>query len=284
MFSYQRERNATLVDQIHQLKSRIEQDYQSDSEVLGIFYGGSIGRGDLQTYSDVDLRVLIQSESYSQFIKKKRERTTRWGNVLFWEEGSSEAPYTIAHFDTFIKVDLFYYRLEDLIPSSWLFEIEIVFDPYALLKPIQKQSQHFVVSVTKEDWYFFCAKFLAHLHETYRKLEQDQYHYAISCVDKMSWSIVTGWYLLAGKQPNSYADWSKYEGDRSALQSAQLKKLSEWTCKRDKDHIWSIVQNIIHEFREVELKLAKLAGVNKRDRLWISKAIALVVDMEIEER
>ncbi len=273
-------RDSALIDNIHQLKRQIEQDYKSDPDVLGLFYGGSIGRGDLRKYSDVDLRVLVKSESLSHFIETKRERTMRWGNVLFWEEQSTEAPYTSAHYDIFIKVDLFYYRINDIIASTWLSEIEIVFDPCNLLKPIQEKSQHCVVSVTREDWYFFCTKFLAHLHETYRKLLQDQYLYAISCIEKMSWIIVSGWYLIAGKQPNSYGDWSKYEGDRSALQPEQLKKLSSWTCKRDKNHIWAIVQNLLPEFCKIEEQLAKLAKIKETDRLWISKAIALVEKSE----
>ncbi|WP_245153888.1 nucleotidyltransferase domain-containing protein [Jeotgalibacillus proteolyticus] len=108
-----KERDHKLPENRRNLLNTIEEDLLNDSNVLAVFYGGSIGSGNTDLYSDIDLRVVVEDHVIEEYLLNKKERAKNWGSVLFFED-FPEAPYTIAHFDTFIKVDAFYYRKEDI--------------------------------------------------------------------------------------------------------------------------------------------------------------------------
>ncbi|WP_199224098.1 hypothetical protein [Paenisporosarcina sp. OV554] len=54
------------------------------------------------------------------FIKDKKMRSSRWGNVLFHEQSSATSPVVVTHYDCFIKVDSWYETLDEVVPSIWL--------------------------------------------------------------------------------------------------------------------------------------------------------------------
>jgi hypothetical protein len=91
----------------------IEQDLLRDENVLAVFYGGSIGNQNTDLYSDIDLRIVVKDDVFEEYRLNKKERAKSWGKVLYFEDFPG-ASYSIAHYDTFIKVDTFYYRLKDI--------------------------------------------------------------------------------------------------------------------------------------------------------------------------
>ncbi|MCF6409390.1 nucleotidyltransferase domain-containing protein [Pseudalkalibacillus salsuginis] len=58
-------RNSGLSEKRNQIIGRIEEDLAKDKNVLGLFYGGSIGTDQTDPYSDIDLRVVIKDKSIS---------------------------------------------------------------------------------------------------------------------------------------------------------------------------------------------------------------------------
>lgn len=127
---------------MQKIRIAIKNDLSNDKEVLAIFYGGSIARGNNDLYSDLDLRVVVTEEAYSKYIANKKERARNWGEVLYFEDRGSYVPYSIAHFKNFVKVDTFYYKPQDLQPSVYLKEeVEIEYDPYELAKDAKEKSQ-----------------------------------------------------------------------------------------------------------------------------------------------
>src|SRR5690625_2291598 len=97
----------------------IEQDLSNDDQVLAVYYGGSIGNRNTDLYSDIDLRIVVNDDHFEEYRINKKQRAKKWGNVLFFED-FPWSTYSIAHYDTFIKVDTFYYRMKDIQPSIWL--------------------------------------------------------------------------------------------------------------------------------------------------------------------
>ncbi|WP_367802182.1 nucleotidyltransferase domain-containing protein [Brevibacillus laterosporus] len=48
--------------------NRIEQDLLKDSNILSVFYGGSIGNQNTDLYSDIDLRIVVKDEFYEEYL------------------------------------------------------------------------------------------------------------------------------------------------------------------------------------------------------------------------
>jgi hypothetical protein len=69
--------------------------------------------------SDID----VKDEVYEEYRLDKKLRSKNWGKVLFFED-FPWSTYSIAHYDTFIKVDTFYYKVKDIQPSVCLIRLE----------------------------------------------------------------------------------------------------------------------------------------------------------------
>lgn len=119
--------------------NEIEKDLFADENVIGVFYSGSIGNGNSDLYSDIDLRIVVKDEVFEAYISAKRQRAQNWGTVLFFED-FPWTNYSIAHYDSFIKIDTFYYRKAEVRPSVWLKNIQIIRDTDHFLQEVHIAS------------------------------------------------------------------------------------------------------------------------------------------------
>ncbi len=115
-----------------ELVAAITRDVTTDPRVRAAFVGGSLGAGDVDLYSDIDLRIVVDAEDVDDLVANKTVRPQRWGSVLFYEDLGPRVAHTIAHFEGFIKVDCFYYRVPEVTPSLALQNIRILHDPEGL--------------------------------------------------------------------------------------------------------------------------------------------------------
>lgn len=60
-----------------QLLNRALEDLTSDPYVLAIYLGGSLGRGNFDGFSDIDLHTIVTPETKSAFIKDKQKRSSK---------------------------------------------------------------------------------------------------------------------------------------------------------------------------------------------------------------
>ncbi|WP_243647032.1 nucleotidyltransferase domain-containing protein [Scopulibacillus darangshiensis] len=60
-------------------------DLTADSNVLAVYQSGSLAKGNFDHYSDIDLHIIVTPEKKEAFINDKRNRATKWGEVLFYE-------------------------------------------------------------------------------------------------------------------------------------------------------------------------------------------------------
>lgn len=269
------ERDAEIPMHRQEIKEAIEKDLAGDPFILAVFYGGSIGNDNSDHYSDIDLRIVIAEEAFEQYREEKQLRAARWGELLFFEE-TPYSNYSTAHYESFVKVDMFYYRLKDVLPSFWLRNIEVFYDSTEMLEDIVAKSRQLTFEPSVEDVDLWRTKFLASLHELYRRVMRSELYYALSCLDTMRFLMTVGWYMEAGIQPNALGDWAKIEGSRSSLKSWQLEELAKWDSNRQPENIMATVPELVSAFKVVHKSLCDRVGLDE-DRAWIEKIIRQVL-------
>lgn len=269
------ERDATIPKRRQDIKKAIERDLTDDMYIIAVFYGGSIGNANSDDYSDIDLRIVVTEDAFEDYRKNKKKRANNWGNVLFFED-IPYANYSTAHYDNFVKVDMFYYRLKDILPSIWLRNIEVLYDSSELLEDIVKKSRTLIFKPSIEDVELWRTKFFAHLHEAYRRVMRNEIYYALHCLDNLRFLMATAWYMEAGIQPNALGDWAKIEGDRSKLQDWQLVQLSKWGSGRNPSEIMSVVASMTSDFKRVHQSLCEMVGMDE-DTEWVEKVLNKVL-------
>ncbi|MDN7240811.1 hypothetical protein QWY14_03370 [Planococcus sp. N028] len=192
------------------------------------------------------------------------QRSETWqsgtGGYCFFEEMDPRSPYTVAHYDDFIKVDTFYYQPKNLTPSVWLKEIKIVKDSNGLMEGIQSSSQLLDYVPTKEEVAIWRNKFLANLHESYRRAMRGEVYYALKSLDSLRLSMASGWYMAQGIQPNGYGYWTHYEGEKSRLTAEQQSHLASWYAGRDASDIVAVSREMLLEFKKVHQSLCEKTG------------------------
>jgi hypothetical protein len=273
--SRHKERDVELPKYRQKLLEAIEHDLLNDNQVLAVFYGGSIGNQNTDVYSDIDLRVVVKDEVFEDYRKNKKQRASKWGNVLFYEDFPWTS-YSVAHFDCFVKVDTFYYKSQSIQPSVWLKNIHIVYDPSGYMNEIQEKSMSLLYVPTVEEIELWRTKFFAYVHEAYRRVMRNEIYYALHCLDNLRLSIVTAWYMEAGIQPNTFGDWARIEGNRSKLQDSQLDLLESWSCNREPTEIINVIKSMVLEFKRVHSTLCDQNGVEENPN-WIDKILNKVI-------
>ncbi|WP_018931203.1 aminoglycoside 6-adenylyltransferase [Gracilibacillus lacisalsi] len=270
------ERDLKIPKHRQDLINSIEKDLLNDDDVLGVFYGGSIGNDNTDLYSDIDLRIVVSPEKFQEFILNKKERLKRWGNVVYFEDLGPDVTYSIAHYDCFIKIDTFYYKFEDIKPSVWLQNIKIVRDLDGQLEDTLNKSTSLSYKPSREEIEFWRTKFFAHFHEAYRRAMRKELYYALKCIDSLRLSMITGWYMEVGIQPNAFGDWAKYEGERSKLIDWQLSLLDSWECGRDVSEIINVMKSIVPEFKRVHLNICNKFGIEERTE-WVDEIVHMAI-------
>ncbi|MFC5464148.1 aminoglycoside 6-adenylyltransferase [Lederbergia graminis] len=275
LVSNHKERDLQIPKHRQRIKAAIEQDLIHDPNVLAIYYGGSIGNQNTDLFSDIDLRIVVKDECFEDYRLHKKQRARNWGNVLYFEDFPWTS-YSIAHYDSFIKVDSFYYKITDIQPSIWLQNINIVHDSTGLVNDALEKSMKLMYKPTMEEVEIWRTKFFAYAHEVYRRVMRNELYYALHCLDNMRLSMVTAWYMDAGIQPNTFGDWAKLEGNRSKLSDSQLLLLEKWDSSRDPTQITHVMQSMFPEFKRVHKSLCEKLGIAENPE-WVDRILRMVM-------
>ncbi|MBL3644990.1 nucleotidyltransferase domain-containing protein [Bacillus sp. RHFB] len=241
-------------------------DLKTDSYVLAIYLGGSLAKGYIDNYSDVDLHTIVTSEKKSDFIKGKKNRAKNWGEVLFYEDFNPFSPVVVTHYDCFVKVDSWYHSPNEIVPSIWLKGLKVLYDPTNIISNVIKESSNLVYKPSSEEVEFWRGKLLAFIHETYRAVMRDEIYYALSNLDRIRWLMVSGWYMEMEEHLDStYGIWSKLEGKRSKLNQWQLSLLQSWDCCRNSNEIMNKMVSILPEFLRLNKYLSKKVEIEENE-------------------
>lgn len=257
------ERDSKLPESRKILLQKALDDLSGDPNVLAIYQAGSLAKGNFDHYSDIDLHTIVLAEKKAGFIREKKERAKKWGDVLFYEDFHPASPVVVAHYASFVKVDSWYQSLDEVKPSIWLKGCETLYDPNNLIGPILKESAAIVYKPSSEEVLFWRGKVLAFIHETYRAVMREEYYYALANLDRIRWLVVSGWYMEMDQHLDSpYGVWSKIEGKRSKLSERQLSLLACWDSSRNAAQIMVTMKNMIPEILWLNTCLSEKVGID----------------------
>ncbi|MRG87168.1 nucleotidyltransferase domain-containing protein [Salinibacillus xinjiangensis] len=270
------ERDGKLPQHREQLLENVLDDLTKDPNVLGIYLGGSLAKGNDDQYSDIDLHIIVTPETRTDFIRAKRKRPQKWGEVLYYE-GAEHTPVVVTHFACFVKVDTFYKEPDELQPSVWLHGLKPLYDPHGIVKKVLEQSAEIKYTPTADEVEVWRGKIFAFMHETYRAVMRNEHYHALANLDRIRWFIATGWYMEIGcRIDSSYGVWSKLEGKRSHLLKWQLSLLESWDCTRSSYEIMKTMASITPEFFRLNKQLCNQTGLDEKED-WCKRIISMVV-------
>lgn len=252
-------------------------DLTSDSNVLAIYLAGSLARGNYDNYSDIDIHIIVSPERKADYIKDKRHRAKKWGEVLFYEDFNPSSPVVVTHYDSFIKVDSWYHSPAEVVASIWLKGYKVLYDPNNIINKTIKESSYEVYKPSSDEVIFWRGKLLAFIHEIYRSVMRGEIYYALSNLDRVRWLVVYGWYLEMEEHLDSaYGVWSKIEGKRSKLNEKQLALLESWDCGRYPDQIMKTMVSMVPEILRLNKYLSNQVNIEENEN-HIKKIIEMAV-------
>ena len=149
-------------------------------EVLAVFLSGSIPAKTEDAYSDIDLRVVVQPRAFDEFLfQNKLEYPKNFGTLLFNEFSDATPQICVSHFAPFNKLDIVYYRPQDLKPSYYYQQpLEVFHDPKKLVKECIKASKNLPIEPSTNKISQTINKIYANAHEAYRRIKREEIVYA----------------------------------------------------------------------------------------------------------
>ena len=115
---------------------------KQDKRVQSIFLKGSIGRGEADEHSDIDMYCLVNEEDVEEFNESRLQHLESYNPLLFHDEIFIIAPQIIALYENLVHVDLFTVTEQTLIEKDF---IKVLYDPNDELHKY-KQNQNLVFS------------------------------------------------------------------------------------------------------------------------------------------
>lgn len=166
----------------HLLEQIIEY-FLAQEGVEALYLQGSVAAGTTNQFSDIDFRVVSQSNFYEKLTSERFSAPKQWGDWIY-NEWSRASWVCVSHFKPFNKVDVLYLKPEHLQPSPWYLEpTQVVYDPKNWVQEIIKASQGMepTLELTEVDW--LISKGLAIAEEIYRRVMRHELFYAQSLLE-----------------------------------------------------------------------------------------------------
>lgn len=101
-----------------------------DSSVRAVFLKGSIARGDIDKFSDVDFYCLVKDEKIDRFLSNRIQYMEQYRPLIFSEEVNFVGPQIAGVFNDGLHFDLYTVTYDTLHRTD---EIKILYDPEKLL-------------------------------------------------------------------------------------------------------------------------------------------------------
>ncbi|MGX1264442.1 putative nucleotidyltransferase [Rossellomorea marisflavi] len=120
----------------------IAESLKKDKRVKSIFLKGSIGRGEEDEFSDVDLYCLVEEEDLASFVQDRIRHLEAYGKLLFHDDLFIIAPQIIAVYEDLLHVDLFTVTEKTFKQKDYF---KVIYDPEDRLSPFAR-SQNLLLS------------------------------------------------------------------------------------------------------------------------------------------
>ncbi|TGB03881.1 nucleotidyltransferase domain-containing protein [Halobacillus salinus] len=99
---------------------------ENDPLVKAVFLKGSMGRGEEDEHSDVDLYCLVEEEDRDAFLTHRKEHLESYQSLLFYDDIFIIAPQIIAIYENLLHVDLFTVTEGSLVHKDYF---RVLYDP-----------------------------------------------------------------------------------------------------------------------------------------------------------
>lgn len=136
----------------------ISSSLKKDPLVQAVFVKGSIGRGEEDEHSDIDLYCLVREEDEEEFLQRRLKHLKSYKRLLFYDDFFIIAPQIIAVYDNLLHVDLFTVTEKTFKKTDYF---KVIYDPNGLMEKY-KASQNLLISTEEFDdhvydvaWYLF---------------------------------------------------------------------------------------------------------------------------------
>ena len=139
----------------------ITKSLKQDKRVLAIFLKGSMGRGEQDEHSDIDMYCLVDEKDVEEFNQSRIRHLESYNQLLFHDEIYIVAPQILAVYENLVHVDLFTVTEQTYIEKDY---IKVLYDPaYKLEKFKQNQNltlskEEFQDAVDDIAWFLFQYK------------------------------------------------------------------------------------------------------------------------------
>ncbi|MCM3636285.1 nucleotidyltransferase domain-containing protein [Sporosarcina luteola] len=114
---------------------KISESLKSDPRVQAIFLKGSMGRGEHDAHSDVDLYCLVNEEDKKDFLASRVKHLQAYRDIILMDDIFIVAPQIIAVFDDLLHIDLFTVTKETFVGGD---HFKVLYDPYHLLDELME--------------------------------------------------------------------------------------------------------------------------------------------------
>lgn len=136
----------------------IANSLKKDHRVKAIFVKGSVGRGEHDEHSDLDLYCLVDEADLEDFLKSKIHHLESYGQLLFHDDIFIVAPQILAVYENMLHVDLFTVTEQTFIEKDFF---KVIYDPdqrlekYKTSQNLRLSSAEFQDCVDDTVWFLF---------------------------------------------------------------------------------------------------------------------------------
>ena len=109
---------------------KITASLKKDPLVKAVFLKGSMGRGEHDEHSDVDLYCLVNEEDKEIFLANRVKHLQAYRDIILMDDIFIVAPQIIAVFDDLLHIDLFTVTKESFVGGDFF---EVLYDPHHLM-------------------------------------------------------------------------------------------------------------------------------------------------------
>jgi predicted nucleotidyltransferase len=134
---------------------------KQDNRVQAVFLKGSVGRGEQDEHSDIDLYCLVNEEDAEEFLQNRVQHLEAYNKLFFYDDIFIVAHQIIAVYENLVHVDMYTVTERTYIEKDFM---KVLFDPQNKLdKFTQNQNlklsdQEFQDAVDDVAWFLFQYK------------------------------------------------------------------------------------------------------------------------------
>jgi nucleotidyltransferase-like protein len=237
--------------------ARMVQYFLDQKGTKALFLSGSVAAGQTDEYSDIDFRVVVDPPFYEEFLARRMTAPAPWGDLLF-NQCRPGTNHSVSHFRPFFKVDTFYYRPHELLPSPWYtLPTRVLFDPGQIIQRIIQESRGLRFVPTIEQVEHSINFGLAAAHEVLRRVSRGELAYAHSILDELRRALVDADDYLHERP------WYGFSHLETRAEASFVATIHGSYCSLDKEAICESLARLAEVYREQVVALHRRFGLER---------------------